>query len=242
MSFIEDLIERSVAAAASDPGWLGSTEQLDFLTKSLPDLGVEDATVAWAPTGRASNWERITRTIEIERVTSGAIPATDEEIAIHTARSVLHECLHARYSTPSSFDQRVLMIDPRLQRTARVIFNVPEDARVARVATSDEPELAGVIAGHLNAAVDQIDQFSGTSGSGSAPTDQRNQLVFAVLAYILAPDRKVVLNPEVAAELDKLRPIIDDARQGARTEVMVGVASDLVNRIMRFPPPTVAAR
>jgi len=87
---------------------------------------------------------------------------------------------------PGSRNGLDLMIDPRLQRTARVIFNFLEDARVARVATSDEPELAGASADHLNAAVDQIDQFSGTSGSGSAPTDQRNQLVFAVLAYIPA--------------------------------------------------------
>jgi len=51
-----------------------------------------------------------------------------------------------------------------------------------------------------------------------------------------------VLHPEVAAELEKLYPIIDDTRQGARTEVMVGVASDLLNRIMQFPPPVVAGR
>jgi hypothetical protein len=91
MSPIDELITASVEAAAADPAWLGSPEQLGVLTESLPTFGVEGATVVWARQGRPSNWVAATRTIEIERVASGAIPRSDELIATYTARGVLHE-------------------------------------------------------------------------------------------------------------------------------------------------------
>jgi hypothetical protein len=43
MSSIDELIAGSVEAAATDPAWLGSSEQLGFLAESLPGFGVENA-------------------------------------------------------------------------------------------------------------------------------------------------------------------------------------------------------
>lgn len=229
MSSIDGLITGSLEAAAADPAWLGSDEQLEFLAESLPGFGVEDAALAWAPDGQPANWVASTRTIEIERVASGAIPRSDEVIAIYTARGVLHECLHVRYSTPSSLVTRLPAIESRWRPLTAMLFNVLEDARVAQAVGADDPDLAGANTDHLNAAVDQLDERSGTSGSGAEPTYPHSQLAFAVMAYTLAPDRDVVLHPDVVAALDGLRPIINRARDGSRTEVCVGAAVELVD-------------
>lgn len=238
MSSIDELIAASVDAAAADPAWLGSAEQLGVLNESLPGFGVEGATVVWARQGRPSNWEAATRTIEIERVASGAIPRSDALIATYTARGVLHECLHARYSTPSSLRQRLARTQPPWRPLNEMLFNILEDARVARAAGADEAELAAVNLDHLGTALDQLDERSGTSGSGAEPASPQNQLVFGVMAYALAPDREVVLHPNVVATLNELRPIIDRARDGARTEVCVGAAAELIDAVKAFPSAT----
>lgn len=238
MSSIDELIAGSVEAASADPAWLGSREQLGFLAESLPGFGVEDATLAWAPEGRPANWVAATRTIEIERVLSGAIPRSDEVIATHTARGVLHECLHARYSTPSSLSRQLARIEPPWRPLTGMLFNFLEDARVARAVAADHPELAAANIDHLSAAVDQLDERSGTSGSGPEPRSAQSQLPFAVMAYVLAPDRDVALHPDVVAALGELRPIADRARDGARTEVCVGAAVELVDAIKRFSSAT----
>lgn len=236
MAFIEELIARAASEAEADPEWLGSEEQLAFLTDSLPNLGVNDARLAWAPPGRGANWERVSRTIEIERIVSGAIPVTDEVIATMTVRTVLHESLHARYSTSSSLNRRLSTEDPRLVEVLQMICNFLEDSRVAKLALAAEPELAGVITEHMNDAADQLDARSGTSGSGSEPADQRNQLVFAAMAYVLVPNRDLVLHPDVSTALESLRPIIDKARDGPSTETTVHVGFEIVARIMRYRP------
>jgi hypothetical protein len=238
MSSIGELIAGSVEAAAADPAWLGSCDQLGLLAESLPGLGVENATLAWAPEGRSANWAASIRTIEIERVASGAIPRSDEMIATHTARTVLHECLHARYSTPSSITRRLATIEGPWRPLTTMLANILEDGRVARAVAADDRELAGANRDHLEAAIDQLDERSGTSGSGAEPKSPQNQLAFAVMAYALAPDRDVVLHPDVVAALDELRPIVDRAREGARTEVCVGAAVELVDGIKRFPSAT----
>jgi hypothetical protein len=234
MSSIDELITTSIEAAAADPAWLGSSGQLGVLAESLPGFGVENATVVWAAQGRQSNWTAATRTIEIERVASGAIPRSDDVIATLTARGVLHECLHARYSTPWSLRRQLAMTLPPWRPLIETLANILEDARIARAAGVDEPELAAANTDHLQAAVDQFDDRSGTSGSGAKPASKQSQLVFGVMAYALAPDREVMLHPDVAAALDELRPIINGARDGARSEVCVNGAAELVDAVRVF--------
>jgi hypothetical protein len=220
MTTIAELISQSRTAAADEPTWLGSSEHLQLLTESLSDLGVADVALVWVPAGQAAYWEAATRRIMLERPRDMP-PVSAEDRAEYTALGLLHECLHARYSTPSSLGRQLRAVEPRLRPTTGAVFNYLEDARVAKLAIADEPELADPIASHLNAAVDQLDELSGAYGSGTSPPDPSNQLAFAIMAYALTPDRSVALHPAVVTELDTLRPIIDAARDGERTEVCV---------------------
>jgi hypothetical protein len=235
MSSFADLVHQS-RASAGDPGWLGSVAHLKLLTDAVRGLGADDVDVSWAPPSGRTYWEAASRRIVVERPLSGEVPVPNEDLAEFTAIGVLHEVLHIRFSSPSTREQQVAGKDPWVQAQSEVMFNYLEDAPVAELAVADDPDLAGPIATLLDASVDSLPVITGFTGPGTSPTNPRAQLPFAIMAYALRPDRAIELHHAVAAELDRLKPIVDRARIAGETDGCVGPAIALIEQVVHFQP------
>lgn len=235
MSSFTDLVERS-RASARKPGWLGSAGHLELLLDAVPSLGVDDVDVEWAPRRGRTYWEAASRRIVVERPLSGQVPVSDEDLAEFTAIGLLHEILHIRFSSPSTREQQVADKDSWTQAQSEVMFNYLEDARVAELAIADDPELTGPIAKLLDGSVDSLPVITGFTGPTTSPKDPRAQLPFAIMAYTLRPERAVALHPAVAAELERLKPVIDEARGTENTDGCVEPAIELIEQVVHFQP------
>jgi hypothetical protein len=193
---LDDLIEQSCDAAATDHAWLGSDAHLTLLREALePVFGLTDASLEWAAPGEPGFWEQATRRVRLERPVR--VPGvTAVQLAKLTALGLLHESLHARYSSSfGSFVARRTTLDHRLWLATDRLFNVFEDGRVNALGADADPELTAYLTDFADIAVDQAACYAGKNGPGTSPASARNQLFFAVEAYALRPDRPQSLNP-----------------------------------------------
>ena len=225
---IDELVAQSRAAAAADAAWLGSAEHLQLLGGALTDLRIGNVRLVWAPDGEGSYWKAASRELGLERPNPQR-GQDHEDLAEHTALNLLHESLHVRFSTPSTFPARIALIgSPPARRIGTELFNHLEDARTALVAISAQPELVGPISKFLDAAVDELE------AEASRTPDLRSQLIFAIKAYMLTPDRTISAPPAVAAELRALRATIDQVRRAPKTEDCTLVALQLLKHVGNF--------
>jgi hypothetical protein len=90
----------------------------------------------------------------LERPTS--IPGfTDSEVAKLTALSLLHECLHARYSTSfGSFESRKRALNSLLWPATDRLFNVIEDGRISALGRVAGPAITSHLAEFADLAVE----------------------------------------------------------------------------------------
>jgi hypothetical protein len=235
---LDDLIEQSCDAAAADPAWLGSDAHLTLLTEALePVFGLTDATLEWAAPGEPGFWERATRRVSLERPI--LVPGrTAEQLAKLTALGLLHESLHARYSSSfGSFPARKLALDQRLWRPTDRLFNVLEDGRVNGLGAAADPELTSYLTDFADIAVDQAARYAGKNGPGTSPASARNQLFFAVEAYALRPDQPQPLNPAVKQALSGLAPQIDSTKTGTTEDCGI-TAIQVVGAIINSTLPS----
>ena len=235
---LDELVEQSRAAAAADPTWLGSGAHLALLRSALESVfGLANASLDWVSPGNQGSWERATRQMTLERPT--LIPGfTDSEVAKLTALSLLHECLHARYSTSfGSFETRKCALDPLLWPATDRLFNVIEDGRINALGAAADPGLTSHLAEFADLAVEQAARRAGNSGPGSTPASQRNQLFFAVEAYALWPHQSPSLNSHVRQALAQLAPLIESTRDGTTEDCGVA-AVEVIQAITASPLPS----
>jgi hypothetical protein len=96
---LDALIHEQDAALAADPAWLGSPAHLDLLRSVVTDFrGLADVTILWVAVGEPAYWEASTRTMAIERPTATPLVPL-QTLARLTLMNVVHESLHATYST-----------------------------------------------------------------------------------------------------------------------------------------------
>lgn len=229
---LDDLIEQSCVAASADLAWLGSDAHLTLLNGALePVFGLSNASLEWAPPGGRGFWEQATRQMRVERPSSVS-GFRDSEVAKLTVLSLLHECLHARYSTSfGSFETKKQALDPRLWPATERLLNVFEDGRIGAIGGAADPGLTSHLAEFADLAVEQAARRAGSSGPGATPASQRNQLFFAVEAYALWPDSPPSLNPDVRQVLEQLAPLIESTRNGTTEDCGV-TAVQVVQAIM----------
>lgn len=228
-----DILQQSRKAVRSNPDWLGSEAHRALLGDALAAaFGLADASLEWAPPGEAGYWEAATQRIALERPTlASGLPA--EDLAELTALSLLHESLHAHYSTPSgSYTTRLQAVPGQVRRATDRLFNVLEDGRIAAVGAAADPTLDAPLRRFADAAVLAAAKHAGRNGQTVEPLSERNQLFFAIESYALAPDTSVTLHPNVSAALARLTPAIDRTRTGT-TEDCGLAAVQLVDEIMR---------
>lgn len=143
-----DILQQSRKAVRSNPDWLGSEAHRALLGDALAAaFGLADASLEWAPPGEAGYWEAATQRIALERPTlASGLPA--EDLAELTALSLLHESLHAHYSTPSgSYTTRLQAVPGQVRRATDRLFNVLEDGRIAAVGAAADPTLDAPLRG-----------------------------------------------------------------------------------------------
>lgn len=223
-SSFDDLIAESRAAACASGAWLGSDEQREMLERALePIFGLVGWTLKWLPASQHSYAKGSMNAIAIERITSGAVPLPDDEVAEYVALSLLHEVLHARYSTSwGSFTPKRALVSPLLQPSVDYLFQRIEDARVQRLAIIDEPSIAAGLRkfhdeGIRQREVEYRSQFSGTEPWTTSPPSQRGQLFLAVERRLFHPGEKLTLDLAVEAELIKCEASLEGV-WGGNTE------------------------
>jgi hypothetical protein len=235
---LDELVEQSRAAAAADPAWLGSGAHLALLRTALESVfGLPNASLDWVSPGSQGFWERATRQMTLERPTS--VPGfADSEVAKLTALSLLHECLHARYSTSfGSFETRKRALNSLLWPATDRLLNVIEDGRISALGGAADPGITNHLADFADLAVEQAARRAGNSGPGPTPASQRNQLFFAVEAYALRPDELPSLNIDVRQVLTQLVPLIESTKDGTTEDCGV-VAVEVVKAIMASALPS----
>jgi hypothetical protein len=228
----DDVIAES-RTAAGEPGWLGSEKQRVLLESALPTLfSLNGWTVKWLAPGTPSYTEASTKTIAIERITAGAVPASDEEVAENVALVLLHEALHARYSTAAlSYKVTKLTVPAALRSTVEHLYQRIEDARVQRLAVAAEPTLGPHLLRFHDEAIRQREaQYRAKHGGADpwtpTPASQRDQLLLAIERWLFHPREFLTLAPAVAAELATCEATIAAAWTGTtETSGLVAIAA-----------------
>lgn len=210
------LVTEQDAALADDSSWLGSPQQLQFLTDVVHDIpGLGDVNVAWVEQGDAAYWEAGTRTITAERL-SPIDGYTTQYLAKMVLIGVLHETLHARYSTPTPlFQRRMRAITPLLAQLIQRMFNFLEDGRITALGKAADPGLTAALDEHLSASVTQLRRGRDANAETETPADPRQQLLFALEMYALTSEVLAPLHPDVGAEFARLQTTIDRTRGGS---------------------------
>lgn len=139
---LDELVAKSRAEAA-DPRWLGSEEQRALLEDALASVfALPGWKVTWLPSGTHSYSEAATKTIAIERVTSGDAALPDDDVAEYVALTLGHEALHARHSGSSgNYAGRRAAQPPALRPSVDNLYHRIEDARVQRLAMNADASL-----------------------------------------------------------------------------------------------------
>jgi hypothetical protein len=161
---------------------------------------------------------------------------TYEYIAKFVLLGIVHEGLHARYSSPATMYQRRLrQQDAALRPAIERLFNVLEDGRITALGKAAEPGMGDGLDEFLVAAVDQARTRSRANAETLTPQRPAEQLFFAVLAYALTSEMPSPLRPDVGAALAPIMATIDVTRTGETDDCGL-VAVDIVNQIVKFKP------
>jgi hypothetical protein len=238
---LSELIQWSRARAVADGSWLGSEEQREMLERSLETVFcTTDVTVEWARPGDGSFWEPASRVLTFEQPRAHA-GASAADVAEFAALGVLHEALHARYTTSlGSYPRRREALPSQLRPAVERLFNLLEDYRITALGTDAQPELAPPLERFMDEAARQV-AVEARSRQGdpdtAGPRSQQNQLFFALLTRALRPQQSLTLHPNVERRLDELLPLVDRARTGS-TEDCGLAAVATVEAVMETPLPT----
>jgi hypothetical protein len=159
------------------------------------------------------------------------VPLADDDVAEHVALALLHEALHARYSTSSgAYTAKRAALAPALQPAVEYLYQRIEDARVQRLAVNADASLAPHLLKFHDEGIRQREaQYRAAHrGAGpwtAAPASQRNQLFLAVERRLFHPGQTLTLDPAVAAELAKCEATIAPAWTGTtETSGLVAIA------------------
>lgn len=232
---LDELLREQDAALRADPAWLGSEEHrqwLENVVREVPDFA--DITVVWLAPGNPGYWEAATRTIGAEQ----PIPiegVTRDYIAKMALLGLVHETMHARYSTPTpTFQRRLSGVDVPYHRPIVHLFNVLEDGRITMLGkAATAPQLDEFV----RESVDQMRQSRPASAETRTPARPSDQLFFALVAYALSGEVPSPLHQEVCAALDGMLATIDATRQGTTDDCGLA-AIRLVMEAAKFRPTT----
>lgn len=234
---VDELITESRSEALANGAWLASDEHRLLLEDSLgPLFGLTGWTLIWLNAGENSYANTSARVIAIERVPSGAMPASDEEIAELVALSFLHEVGHGLYSTNSgTFQTMRLLVPQQLGRSVDHLYQRIEDARVMRLADQDNNPLAPKLLEVIDRGFEESEtQYLSRTGDAepwtTAPASQRNQLFLALERRTSHPGEILTLHPDVETELPLCEATIEPAWTGSTETaglVAIGVAQQI---------------
>ncbi len=231
-----ELLDEQGAALVMDPAWLGSAahrQWLENVVREIPDF--EDITVAWVPPGNAGYWEASTRTIGAEKPVPIA-GFTRRYIAKMALLGVVHETLHARYSTPTpAFQRRLLQVEPPYHQPIGRLFNVLEDGRITMLGKTAAPDTAPQLDEFVRESFDQMRMSRPASAETTTPVRPSDQLFFALVAYALSADAPSPLHPDVDEALDGMLATIDATRHGTTDDCGLA-AITLVMEAAKFRP------
>ncbi len=192
------LVTEQDTAIAQDESWLGSHDHLKFLEAAvhqMPEL--VDVAVVWVAPGQPGYWEAATRKITAER----PVPMegfTPEYLARIVLLGIVHESLHARYSSPApKYQRQVRRLDARVRRPVERLFNLLEDGRITVLGKAAEPDIAGGLDEFVDAAVEQARSHARANAETVAPKRPSEQLFYAVQVYALTSQIPSPLRPDV---------------------------------------------
>jgi hypothetical protein len=221
--------------AHADPSWLGSDEQLALLRESLdPVFGVSGASLVWGPSAAEGSWDPEIRQVTLPRPAPSADQPPDD-VAELTALALLHQSLHARYSTAfRRYPRRRRALPATLHASTDRLFHVLEDARLIPLAVADDPSLEPALRKIVRegTAAFAAAARANDSGEGPSPKSQYIQLRFAIETYAVDPARELTLHPKVAGVLDQMKSTIDGTRWG-NTEDCGGAAVKITRATVR---------
>jgi len=233
---LDDLLDEQNAALANDPAWLGSEAQRQWLVDVIHEVpGLEDVRVVWSRHGEPSYWEARTRTIASERLTA-ANGLAPEYSARMVLLGIVHETLHARFTTPSPlFYARLRSLRPAMQRPLERLFNVLEDGRITPLGKAAEPSMVDALDEHIAASIDQARQLEPKNAETLTPAVPVEQLFYGLVVYALSSEVPSSLRPDIADALDALLPMVDPTRNGT-TEDCGEAALKLLREVANFRP------
>jgi hypothetical protein len=118
---------------------------------------------------------------------------------------VLHEALHARYTTSlSAYPRRRDALPATLGPAVEKLFNLLEDYRITTLGIEAQAELAAPLERFMAESARQI-AVEAKSRQGdpdtTAPRSQQNQLFFSLLTRALRPQQGLTLHPAVERRL-----------------------------------------
>jgi hypothetical protein len=237
LSPLEELITKSQSDALESSTWLGSESHRIVLDEALhPVFGLTGWKIGWSEPGKPSYTEVGTKTIRIERVTSESSVLSDDEMAEYVALTLLHEALHARFSSSSgTYQAKYAALRPSVQPPTDLLFQRIEDARVQRLAVASDQSLAQRLLQFHDAGISQREADYQSKYSASPwtvrPASERNQLFIAIERRLFHPGEALTLHPAVVAELAKCEMVIAPVWAGT-TETAGLSAIDVVTTII----------
>jgi hypothetical protein len=187
----------------------------------------------WSRHGEPSYWEARTRTIASERLTAanGLAPEYSAKMVL---LGVVHETLHARFTTPSPlFYARLRRLPPAMQRPLARLFNVLEDGRITSLGKAAEPHMVEALDEHIAASVEQARQLGANNAETLTPAAPVEQLFYGLVVYALSSEVPSPLRPDVADALDALLPRVDVTRNST-TEDCGEAAVTLLREVTNF--------
>ncbi len=233
---LAELIAASRQAASADARWLGSGDHRALLESALTEVfALPEASLSWGPPGEQGSSLRSTQQIVLERPLP--LPhVLPEDVAEYTALSLLHECLHLRFSTRfDSYSAAKRALSPVVQGSVDDLFQLLEDGRITALGAAEDPALGPELGKFLDEAIRQA-KLNSPSHEGTNPRSLREQLLFALHVHALQPGRKLTLHPCVQRYLEELEPIIERAHAGD-TAACGRAAIELVEAVIKTEFP-----
>lgn len=239
----DELVASSRAQAFASTAWLGSEQHRSLLEGVLPSaFGLTGWKVIWLAPGSTSYSEAQTKTIAIERLTSGVAALADDDVAEYVALTLLHEALHARYSASAgAYKAMKAALHPAYHLGVEHLYQRIEDARLLRLAVAGEPSLEPHLHKFHDEGIRQREaQYLGKHGVApwtTNPASQRDQLLLAIERRLFHPSDVLTIGPTVATQLAACEATIASAWAGT-TETSGLTAIAVVEQIIAANLPS----
>jgi hypothetical protein len=215
------LLAHEIEAALTEPGYLGSIDQLDSLSAFVHMLA-PDVVVDWGP---ATFWEPNFLSIKQPGQES---PEREAEVVTF---GVLHEALHAVYTDSPDLLPAYQRLhdfeneaDPDVGRVAGAAYNWLEDERVSRLTIAEAPALRTALEGFADDALKAHESgyaaLLGESPWTDDPARPARQFELALSEQIFGRGRASTTKGTVANLRTEVAPLVDAALGGTSCDVI----------------------